>query len=177
MTTSSTPSLTLRSAGPSSRSAPASAAADEHQRHEAAPAGASIAPRADRDGGQRAGIELSFGADVPEPRPERDGGGKPGQDQRRRPGQGLGQGEDRAGSALRHQAGTPSGSGRRRSASGTAASASATARTPSGARRRKASGASARGSKRITPPRSSPCPAIIRPMRSQRERLDRLGAG
>ena len=71
---------------------------DEHRRRRLDRA------RADRDGGERACVELSLGADVVKPRPERDRGGEPGQDQGRRPGKGLGQGEDRARSALPHQA-------------------------------------------------------------------------
>ena len=103
VTTSSAPKRSLRSAGPRKNSAPAMRAGDQHQRdHD--PRRRVDRAGADRDGGERAGIELALAADVPEPRPEGDGRGKPGEDQRRGAGQRLGEGEERAEGAGHHVA-------------------------------------------------------------------------
>ena len=64
MTTSSTLSLTLRSAGSSAQSAPKIAARDDHQRHQAE--GGQELALADEAGGDGAGHQLALGADVPE---------------------------------------------------------------------------------------------------------------
>ena len=64
------------------------AASREQQPAATVEAGAAV-QAADGHGGERAGVELAFGADVEEPRPERDGGGQPGEDQRRGAGQRL----------------------------------------------------------------------------------------
>ena len=59
---------------------------------------------ADRDGRERAGIELALGADIVELGAECDRGGQAGEDQRRRARQRLGEGEQRTRRAVRHQA-------------------------------------------------------------------------
>ena len=99
VTTSSTPSRSLSSVGPSIRSAPASAAGEEDQRARGRrPARRSrrCRPRRRRARRHRAGprrrcCRAARG---------RRRGGEAGEDQRRRAGQRLGEGEDRAGGAL-----------------------------------------------------------------------------
>ena len=88
VTTSSTPNRVLSSAGPSSSSAPAAIAAAIISGNSTT-GGSDSARIADRDRGERADVELAFGADVAEPRAKGDGDGEPGEDQRRRPRQRL----------------------------------------------------------------------------------------
>ena len=138
-------------------------AARRRARRRAAPAGPgrttapSMAPAADRDGGERARIELALAADVVEPRAERDRGGKAGEDQRRRARQRLGEAnsEPAAPCAIRPKART---SGAPAKASGMAASASAAAtaasRRAEPQRERRARRAARSGSCR--PPRGRP---------------------
>ena len=103
VTTSSTPSRTRSSVGPSINNAPASAARQQHERNQDV-GRRRDRPGADRDRGERAHVELPLRADVVELGAERDRGRKAGEDQRRGARQRLGQREYGAGRALRHQA-------------------------------------------------------------------------
>jgi hypothetical protein len=102
VTTSSTPSRAFISAGPSSSSRAGQCRASIISGNSTATASRPVAAMhaAHGDGGQRAGIELAFGADVEQPRLEGHGGGQAGQDQRDRAREGFAPGEHRAEAAL-----------------------------------------------------------------------------
>ena len=82
VTTSSTPSRVLASAGSSRSSAPAAMPAAIMSGNSTS-RGRGDGAAADRDRSERAQVELPFGADVVEVRAERDRSGEAGEDQRR----------------------------------------------------------------------------------------------
>ena len=113
-----------------------------------------------------ADIELALAADVPQLGAEGDGGGKAGEDQRRRARQRLEQGELRAGRALEHQREGTERARRRSSITSSAAMASVTASAPSGASTMDGKRGARARFKPHAASRSMPCPAIISPSRS-----------
>ena len=172
VTTSSTPSCALqqRRARAAAARRPAAAASiisgNSSQGGSSKPAAAVQA--ADRDGGQRAGVELALGADVEEPRLERDRGREAGEDQRRRARQRLAPGEAPSRSrpaAAARRCGRPA---RRPSSTSSALTASVKATAPIGAstQRARASGVGARLEPHARDP-AAVAPAIARPIASR----------